>query len=91
MEGALKITYKVHSCVEQPVSVRAMLGEREVNATVPGLVVELVDGETHGHTFRFVPSSDDDMAAHKETFSVGSTVAATFEQTESAAAEERGR
>lgn len=73
------IEYTVHSCVTEPVAVRARLGDREIDATVPGLVVELVDGTTHGHTFRLVPADDEDMASKRELFTPGNRVRATFE------------
>lgn len=76
-----EIDYTVHSCGESRVSVVAKLGDRDVQATVPGLVVELVSSSghgEHGHTFRFVPTDDEDMAALKELFGVGNAVKATF-------------
>lgn len=76
------IEYTVHSCVTEPVAVRARLGDRDVDATIPGLVVELVDGDTHGHTFRIVPADADDMAAKRELFTPGDRVRVTFERAE---------
>lgn len=73
----MKITYTVHSCVEEPVAVKAMVNKREVEATVTGLVVELVD-DTHGHTFRFAPADDKEMTAHKRLFEPGAHVVASF-------------
>lgn len=76
-----EIEYTVHSCGESAVSVAAKLGDREVQATVPGLVVELVSsGESgeHGHTFRFVPEGEEHMAELKALFGIGNVVKATF-------------
>lgn len=76
----MKMHYTVHSAVVEPVMVTAMLGGSPVVATVPGLTVELVsEGDAHhGHTFRFVPKGEADMAAHQERFMVGAKVTATF-------------
>jgi len=73
----MKMPYTVHSCVEEPVAVKAMVGDREVEAMMPGLVVEMVSG-THGHTFRLAPTDDKEMAAFKNLFKTGQSVVATF-------------
>lgn len=76
----MKIDYTVHSVATEKVPVKAMMGEREVSALVDGLTVELVGGDgVHGHTFRFVPTSDEDMQAHRDLFMVGNKVVATFD------------
>jgi hypothetical protein len=73
------VTYTVHSVVEDAMPVKAVLNGRTVNATVPGLVVELVcSAEVHGHSYKFVPDSDAEFDALKALFVVGQTVVATF-------------
>lgn len=75
----MQLLYTVHSVVPEAVSVTAMLGDREVSATVPGLTVELVGvGHTAGHTYKFVPTGDADMAAHMVMFEIGNTIAVGF-------------
>ncbi len=77
----MRVRYTVHSIAEEPVLATVKLGDREVGASVPGLTVELVsvDGPTHGHTFRFIPRDAADMQAHRDLFTPGKTVVATFE------------
>ena len=73
------IDYVVHSCITEPISIKATLNGREVNATVPWLVVELVSADKiHGHTFKFVPEGDEDMAAKLAMFTVGNQVRCDF-------------
>lgn len=73
------IDYTVHSCETQAVSIKATLNGNEVEATVSGLVVELVtDDGSQGHTFRFTPTGDEDMAAKKALFVVGNKVRCDF-------------
>jgi hypothetical protein len=79
----MKVQYVVHSMVVEPVTVQAIFEDETVTATINGLTIELVQiGEKsthkHGHTFRFVPSGDADMQAHKDMFAVGNEVAAEF-------------
>ncbi len=79
--STLRLKYIIHSVVEGEVAVRAFLGGREVRATVPGLTVEMVDaegGDAYGHTFRFTPDDDAEMAAHKAVFQAGKRVVAHF-------------
>lgn len=75
--------YTVHGAVREPVHVRAMMNGREVDATIPGLTVELVSA-THGHTFRLEPGSDEEMAEAVAMFAPGAKVAAVFHQTAAA-------
>ena len=75
----MKIKYRVHSVRPEQFPVKAKMGEREVDATVPGLVVELVR-QRHGHTFRVVPDSEDELKAATELFQPGAKVQATFEK-----------
>lgn len=75
----MKIEYVVHSAVVERVPVTATIADRQVEALVDGLTVELVGGDSnHGHTFRFVPHGAEDMAEHKAMFKVGNKVTATF-------------
>lgn len=89
---ALMLEYVVHSCVEVPVETKAMLGDREVSATVPGLVVELVSpeddlhghGAGHGHTFRLTPDSNSELEEKKKLFKVGNRIRLDFSPIEGA-------
>lgn len=74
-------SYKVHGVSEEKVAVKASLNGREVDATVAGLVVELVS-DKHGHTFRFTPETDAEMAEARALFQKRATVMATFTQSE---------
>lgn len=75
----MKIDYVVHSAVVERVPVTAMIGDRQVEALVDGLTIELVGGDSdHGHTFRFVPHGAEDMAEHRAMFTIGNKVTATF-------------
>lgn len=75
----MELNYIVHSCVEDAVAITVTVKGREVQATVPGLVVEIV-GEDGGmsHTLRLTP---DDIEAAKELFAVGNAVTSTFTKT----------
>ena len=73
----MKVKYRVHSAKPETVAVKAMLGGREVDATVPGLTVEMTRAR-FSHTFRFVPDSADELAAAVELFKPGAKVDASF-------------
>lgn len=80
------LEYIVHSCDEVKVATKAMLGDREVEANVPGLVVELVQAEDdphghadpHGHTFRLLPATDAELAKNRAMFAAGNRVRLSF-------------
>lgn len=74
----MQFTYVVHSAVRESVSVKAMVGDREIDAPVPGLVVEMTGDGSHSLTRRFVPQSDDEMREAEAMFSPGSPVLVTF-------------
>lgn len=77
------IDYVVHSCGTTFVAVKATLNGREVDATVPGLVVEMISSDgIHGHTFRFVPEGEDDMTQKQVLFTVGNKIRCDFIQIE---------
>lgn len=59
-----KRTLRVHSVAEQPIPVLAKVGDREISANLPGLVVELVDPNGDAHQLKFAQSSDNE---HKDT------------------------
>lgn len=70
--------FQVHSCTRDTVAVTAEFGGRQVEATVHGLVVELVseDGRS-SQTLRYLP---DDIEADEAKFEVGAFVTATYEK-----------
>lgn len=72
------VDYEVHSCVEADVEKTVKLGERDVNARLPGVVIELI-GNGHGHTFRLVPESAEHLAEMRAMFEPGKRVRVTFE------------
>lgn len=74
----MRIVYQVHSLQRADVAMRVIANGRELEAKVPGLVVELTH-EGAGHTFRFTPDSDDEFAAAEALFAPGASVAVTFE------------
>jgi hypothetical protein len=72
------VKYVVHSAVVEDVPTEAKLyNGRVVMAKVPGLTVELIDGKTHSHTFKFVPDSDAEMTELRELYTVGATITTT--------------
>jgi hypothetical protein len=72
----MEVLFKVHSAVEDDVTMPMTLNGSTVDAKVPGLVVELVsDDGSMCHTHRFVPG---DMAAAKALFEVGAKITLTF-------------
>lgn len=72
----MEVIYTVASCSEDPISVIATVGGKEVPAKIMGLTVEVVsEDQSMGHMFRLTP---DDMEAAKEFFTVGNKVKATF-------------
>lgn len=74
------LVYRVHSVSTEKVPVETTYRDKPMKALVDGLTVELVgDGHDHGHTFRFVPDGEEDMAFHREMFATGRTVRITFE------------
>jgi hypothetical protein len=76
---AIQIQYTVHSVHQTTTAVRAQFAGREVDATIPALVVELLsDDGVHGHTFRFVPQGEDDLKAHLELFVPGRRIVSAF-------------
>jgi len=75
--ASVQVKYTVHSCVEQAIPIKAMVGDREIDATVPGLIVELTN-EQHGHTFKFTPKDDKDLEAHKKMFEPDTEVVVQF-------------
>jgi len=78
----MQLAYVVHSAAQEPVSIPAVaIGAhqgREVTAPVPGLVVELVGVDGAGHTFRFVPRDDVDLAEHLALFAPGQSIIVSF-------------
>lgn len=75
----IKVSYRVHSVAEEPVPVTATYRGADVNATVPGLVVELTDDAgRHGHIFHFIPETGDDLEYHRRLFRRGAAVTLTF-------------
>lgn len=72
----MEITYIVQTCDIQEVTVKASVNGKEVDAKVPGLVVQMVSEDgSMGHTFRFMP---DDLEAAKAEFPIGSKMTASF-------------
>lgn len=83
----MRMDYVVHSVVIEPVVVTAQFNGSDVQATVDGLVVEMVatgSHAEHGHTFRFLPVGGADMDAHRALFAVGNKVRADFSLIEAA-------
>lgn len=70
----MQITYTVNSVNEEPFAARATYEGKEIDVSVGGLVVELVN-ERMSTTLRFVPET---MADAMDLFPVGKTVTATF-------------
>lgn len=70
----MQITYTVNSVSQEPFSARATYEGKEIDVSVGGLVVELVN-ERMSTTLRFIP---DAMADAMDLFPVGKTVIATF-------------
>ena len=84
----MRMDYVVHSVVVEPVVVTAQFNGSDVQATVSGLVVELVASgghAEHGHTFRFLPAGGAEMDAHRAMFAVGNKIRADFSLVETAA------
>lgn len=84
------LEYTVHSCEDAKVPTTAKVGGRDVEASLPGLIVELVDdvqghGVGHGHTFRLVPESDAEFEKHKKLFAPGNRVRLSFSAVKGAA------
>lgn len=76
---SVKVTRTVHSVHQQSFPMAAKTADgRDVQAMVPGLVVELV-GERHTHTETIVPSSDQEMIALKDLFVRGRTISVTYD------------
>lgn len=70
----MQIAYTVHSYAEELVPVTVELEGQQVEAKVPGIVVELTSGQDT-LTLRRRP---DDLEAARALFVVGSTIVATF-------------
>ncbi len=77
----MQIKYTVTSCTQDEVTVKALVAGQEVDAKIPGLVVEAtsIDGGM-GHTFRLTPA---DMSEAMDLFSVGAEITLTFSPTAS--------
>jgi hypothetical protein len=76
----MDIKYTVASCNQEDVIVKAMVGGREVDAKIAGLVVELVsDCGQMGHTFRLQPADLDEAL---EFFATGEEIVLTFSKAE---------
>lgn len=75
----MKLNYTVNSCVRDNFTVRAKVSNREVDATIPGLVVEMVsEDEAMGHTYRFVP---EDLEKAEAEYQPGAIVEVSFKVT----------
>ena len=73
-----QIRYTVHSVEEQDVKANVELNGEVVEASVPGLVIELVSKDgTMGHTLRLVPNAENKAAAEL-LFQKDAEVIATF-------------
>lgn len=71
----MKIRYVVVSAIEEPVKVTAQLDGKDVEATVPGLTVELqTECEGMTHTFRLRPEKLDDAL---ELYAPGNVIEST--------------
>lgn len=75
----MQIKYTVSSCTQDEVTVKAIVAGQEVDAKIPGLVVEAtsVDGGM-GHTFRLTPI---DMTEAMAMFTTGAEITLTFSPT----------
>ena len=74
----MQVKYKVHSVVEEKATVEVELQGQQMTAQVNALTVELVDGAGRGHSYRFIPTSPEDMEAHKAMFKLNDSLTATF-------------
>lgn len=74
----MQITYRVHSVHRHDLVSTETIDGQEVERRVRdgALTVELVDGEQHGHTFRFAPGAG--MADALAMFAEGNGVVLTF-------------
>ena len=73
----MRIPLKVHSVSEEMVKVTAQLNGADIEAEVPGLVVELVSADGRmAHTLRFVP---EDMADAHALFMTGADIEALYQ------------
>ena len=72
----MQLNYTVVSATAEDFTVTAQVAGQDVQAKVPGLVVEMlsVDGSM-GHTFRYMP---EDVAAELAKFPVGASVTVTL-------------
>jgi hypothetical protein len=72
----MQLAYTVHSCAPTPVTATVTRNGKEMQVTIPGLVVELVpDDGTATMTLRFIP---DDMEAALALYAVDAHLHATF-------------
>ena len=72
----MEIKYRVHSVEQQLVTALVTLNGEQVQAQVPGLVVEIVsDDGLMGHTLRLVPH---DMEAALALFVLDTEIVSTF-------------
>lgn len=72
----MQFKYTVHSAHVTEFPVKAIVGGKEIEAKVPGVVIELVsDDGSMGHTFRYIPEDASDL----EGFAVGTPVTVTLE------------
>ena len=77
----MKLNYVVHSYHEVAVPVRAMFNNKDIDGTMPGCVVEVVDDQSrHGHTFHFIPGDDEDMAPYRALFRPGAMIEVRFDK-----------
>ena len=75
----IRVSYRVHSIAEEPIPVTATYRGAAVDATVPGLCVELTDDAgRHGHIFHFIPESGDELAELRRLFVRGHAVTLNF-------------
>lgn len=78
----MKITYKIVSCVRSNFQVMAQINGRDVEATVPGLIIEGVsDDGAMGHTFKFY---DGDIDAAYDRAKAGGTLSVTLDVVDAA-------
>lgn len=70
----MKFKGEVHSCTEVALPVKALFEGNEVEASVPGLVIEVTSGEGRSWTFDYVAQGVDDLAAQKLAYAPGTTV-----------------
>lgn len=72
----MKIRYTVASVVPDQIAVKAIVGGKEIDAKIPGVVAEMVsDDGSMGHTFRFADSEEFDT----DQLAPGAVVVASFE------------